>query len=79
MTIGFQPKGFLICPWQTPGEEHEVKWVAASFGDDGTTEHYRCETCPRALHVTHGVIASEPGREVVIRMETRRTGKARRG
>lgn len=68
MTVGMRPAGLLLCPWQPPGEVHEVVWVAAAFGPKDTTEYFRCKTCPRALVVRDGVISSTPGPEVVIAM-----------
>ncbi len=73
MTIGIQPEGKLVCPWQLPGKKHTIVWVAASFGESGTTEHYRCTACPRVLHLTNGVIRSEPGNEVIISMAVNAT------
>lgn len=71
MTVGAAPAGTLICPWQPAGEVHEVVWVAVSWLNrhpHTQTEYFRCTACPRALRVTHGVIESTPGREVVVKL-----------
>lgn len=72
------PGGKLICPWELAGGKHEIVWVAAAFGDRGATEYFRCITCPRALRLKDGVIESDPGARVVIRMEARREVRPRR-